>query len=119
MGIEVCCLRLNCVFNRILYRISFSGFLLTDPVHECGQTPVNQNDEEYRRVNPPTLAELETVKVATMAYDVLYGLNTEPENTNREESEETENPNNPEGWENIHVVRNTYSLKVYRHRNPI
>ena len=54
-----------------------------------------------------------------MAYDVLYELNTETENTNREESVETENPNNPEGWENIHVVRNPHSVKVYLHRTPI
>ena len=69
--------------------------------------------------NPPVLTELETVKVSTMAYDVLYGLNTETENTNRKENVETENPNNPEGWENIHVVRNTYSVNVYLHRTPI
>ena len=87
-----------------MYRIIFPGFLLTDQVHESGQTPVIHNEEEYRIENPPTLTELETVKVATMAYDVLYGLHTETENTNREESVETENPNNPGGWENIHVV---------------
>ena len=93
--------------------------LLSDSGNECGQTPVNQNEEEYRKENTPTLTELETVKVATMAYDVLYGLNTEPENTNREESVERENPNNPEEWENIHVVRNPHRVNVYRHGTRI
>ena len=102
-----------------MYRIIFPGFLLTDQVHESGQTPVIHYEEECRKENPPTLTELETVKVAAMAYDVLYGLNTETENTNREESVETENPNNPEGWENIHAVRNPHSVKVYLHITPI
>ena len=119
MGQEVHCLWLNCVFNFIIYRISFPGFLLTEPLHECGQTPVNQSEGEYRKENPPTLTELETVKVATMAYDVLYGLNTETENTNREKNVETENANNPGGWENIQVVRNQYSVIVYLHRTLI
>ena len=98
--------------------LSSSAFLLTDPANECGQTPINQNEEEFMKENR-ALTKLETVKVATMAYDVLYELNTETENTNREESVETENPNNPEGWENIHVVRNPHSVKVYLHRTPI
>ena len=102
-----------------MYRLSSSGFLLTDPANECGQTPINQSEEEYRKENSPALTELRTVKVATMAYDVLYGFNKETEKTNREESVETENPNNPEGWENIHVVRNTHSVNVYLHRTPI
>ena len=102
-----------------MYRLSSSGFLLTDPTNECGQTPINQIEEKFRKENPPTLTELETVKVATMAYDVLYGLNTEPENTNREESVERENPNNPEGWENIQVVRNPHRVNVYLDRTRI
>ena len=102
-----------------MYRLSSSAFLLTDPANECGQTPINQNEEEFMKENSPALTELEIVKVTTMAYDVLYELNTETENTNREESVETKKTNNPEGWENIHVVRNPHSVKVYLHRTPI